>query len=225
MNVMPASPAKERSVYFWTGCGLLLFVLCFFAFQAIRVSAPERKLDGKQDLAGIRDVETPPLVPNGRSRKDGGEFPDLRGMSNPELVELLEDSEARRIIRKEEVTEGPKEKVYIDVDPPSGAELIHLRAAAYAAKGTVGENLHGFGDTSQSDQPLSDYLIERFSLRQGSGVQKIIVSFDERAPGVVSYSSSVKLPGTGRTEVVGGRLELRSGWRFDKILDVGLPGE
>jgi hypothetical protein len=210
----------RRSSSFWGGGALAVLALILALLRINDDSFSEGKVGGQRATQSSEIDFTNREGKSQRTKKPTRRENELREtLANSEIVEMLKVSEASRVLSRKEVIEGDKVKIYLEIAAPSSNELARLRAAAYSVKGTVSDNSGAFGDTSLSDQLMSDYLVGKFFLNQGSGSRNIIINMNKNKGDSISYLASVKLHGTGRSEVTGGRVFVGPGWRFDKLVE------
>ena len=218
--------AFRRTASLWGGGALALLALILLLLRINDVlSSWVGATEQVNALSSERDLTNLVEKSQRERRLATKEVEERETFSNSEVVEMLKASEASRVLSRKEVREGAKVKIYLEIAAPSASELARLRAAAYSVKGTVGENTGAFGDTSLDDQLMSDYLVSKFFLNQGSGSRNITISMSDKEVDHASYSASVKLSGTGRTEVTGGRIFIGPGWRFEKLVEAGSAEE
>lgn len=210
----------RRYASLWGGGCLALLALILMLLRDNEAGLSEERVGGQRaapsSATDLTDREGKSRRGNKPARREN-KLPET--FANSEIVEMLKVSEASRVLSRKEVFEGDKVKIYLEIAAPSSAELARLRAAAYSVKGTVSENSGAFGDTSVGDQLMSDYLVGKFFLNQGSGTRNVIISMKKNRADTISYSASVKLDGTSRSEVTGGRVFVGPGWRFDKLVE------
>jgi hypothetical protein len=153
----------------------------------------------------------------------------LESLSLPErnarIVAKLMDAEHLRLKSRTEEEREDEFVAVLELNPLSPGELKDLIAIAALAEGKVGESSLPFSVNATADQSLTDFLLDAFFLRPGTGQTTIRLHFYKQHADKISYDTSTTFPGTRTRRIGGGSREpLVAGWRFDRFFEpIGTP--